>query len=445
MKSLIRSIVRNNNFLSMFGNVLFAGMAFIAFAILARSYTPADFGRYMIFVVGGTFIEMFRFGLTRTSMVKSLASSDSQRHPSLEGAGYAIGLVVTLAINLLIWLAFILIPDVESSNFYYFLKWYPWLSLANLPMNNAINLVMARERFDRLLVIRFISSTIFLAYVVANFLVLKRSIEYTVVVQIVSQLAASVVCMVLGWDSVKSIRHASWQAAHELLSFGKYSMGTLISTSLLKSADTFILGLIPILGVDAVAIYSIPLKLTEILEIPLRSFAATVYPRMAKASSLDNPQQVSGLLTDYTGMLLLLFIPMLLFCEVFAQPLVLLFGGAQYLAAIPIFRMYILYGLFLPIDRLTGVALDAIGKPKVNLYKVLVMATINIAGDVVAIVVLKSLIAVAAVTVFNTFVGAYIGYAVLRRHLSINVNHLFIRGWNLISAKRRELYGHLSR
>lgn len=429
----------------MFGNVLFAGMAFISFALLARSYTPADFGRYMIFVVGGTFIEMFRFGLTRTSIVKSLASADSQRHPSLEGAGYAIGLAVTLAINLLIWLALVLIPDVETSSFYYFLKWYPWLSLANLPMNNAINLVMARERFDRLLVIRFISSTIFLVYVIANFIVLKRSIEDTVVVQIVSQLVASFVCMTLGWDSVKSIRHASRQSALELLNFGKYSMGTLISTSLLKSADTFILGLIPILGVDAVAIYSIPLKLTELLEIPLRSFAATIYPRMAKASSVGNLQQVSGLLTDYTGMLLLIFIPMLIFCELFAHPLVLLFGGAQYLAAIPIFRVYILYGLFLPIDRLTGVALDAIGKPKVNLYKVLVMATINIVGDVMAIVLLKSLVAMAVVTIMNTIIGSLIGYAVLRRHLSINVGHLFIRGWNLISAKRRELYGYLSR
>jgi O-antigen/teichoic acid export membrane protein len=445
MMGLIRLVLRNNNVLSMFGNVLSAGMAFLAFALLARSYTPTDFGRYMIFVVGGTFVEMLRFGLTRTSIVKCLASASPSRHASLEGAGYVIGLVATLSINLLLWLALFLIPSVEGSSFYLFLKWYPWLSLANLPMNSAINLVMARERFDRLLLIRFIPSIIFLTYVVANIIGLKRGIEDTIVVQIVSQLVASALCMAMGWDSVRTIAHASWQAARELLNFGKYSMGTLISTSLLKSADTFILGLIPLLGVDAVAIYSIPLKLTELLEIPLRSFAATIYPRMAKAAGLGNMQQVGGILTDYTGMLLLLFVPMLLFCEVFAYPLVLLFGGAQYVAAVPIFRLYILYGLVLPIDRLTGVALDAIGKPKVNLYKVLVMATINIVGDVAAIVLFKSLMAMAAVTILNTMVGAYVGYAVLRRHLSINGSHLLVRGWNLMAAKRRELHGYFSR
>lgn len=442
---LIRSVVRSKSFLSMFGNVLFAGMAFVAFALLARTYSPADFGRYMIFVVGGTFVEMFRFGLTRTSIVKCLASASADRHSSLEGAGYAIGLVATFAINALLWLALWLIPNVESSSFYYFLMWYPWLSLANLPMNNAINLVLARERFDRLLVIRFLPSSLFLAFVIANIFFLKRGIEDAIVVQIVSQLAASLLCVTKGWDSIRSILSTTKDALRELLNFGKFSMGTLISTSLLKSADTFILGLIPILGVDAVALYSIPLKLTELLEIPLRSFAQTIYPRMAKAASLDAPQQVGGILTDYTGMLLLLFAPMLIFCEVFAYPLVLMFGGAQYVAAVPIFRLYILYGIFLPVDRLTGVALDAIGKPKVNLYKVLIMATINIVGDIIAITVFHSLMAVAAVTVINTFIGAYIGYIVLRRHIAINVNHLFIRGWNLIDAKRKALYGHLSR
>jgi len=46
----------------------------------------------------------------------------------------------------------------------------------------------------------------------------------------------------------------------------------------------FILGLSPFIGVTGVALYSIPLKLTEIMEIPVRSFAMTAFPGMSKAS-----------------------------------------------------------------------------------------------------------------------------------------------------------------
>ena len=72
------------------------------------------------------------------------------------------------------------------------------------------------------------------------------------------------------------------ETTKELIDFGKYSMGTLIGSSLLKSADTFIIGLSPVLGSAGIAMYAIPLKLTDLLGIPLRSFAMTAYPRMSK-------------------------------------------------------------------------------------------------------------------------------------------------------------------
>jgi len=441
MVSLVKTILRNNNFLSMFGNVVFAGLSFISFALLARSYTPDVFGKYMLFIAGGTFIEMLRFGLTRTSIVKFLMVSSDKERKSLVGSSYLIGFAVTVAINLLILAAALVLGHrMESSSFNFFLKWYPLMALANLPMNNAISLMLAKERFDRLLLVRIIASGSFLAYVVVNFFSTRYDMQTTVIVQICSQLLASLICMGLGWDGIRHIRDTTRASLLKLLHFGKYSMGTLISTSLLKSADIFILGLLPVLGINAVALYSIPLKLSELLEIPLRSFAATIYPKMARASHLQGGAQVSVLYYNYTGMLFYFFIPLLLFCEVFAHPLVLIFGGAQYIAAVPIFRLYMLYGLFLPFDRLTGVGLDAVGQPKYNLYKVFIMATVNIVGDIIAILVFNSLYAVAMVTIINTFIGAFIGYRILGRHIPLRFKLIFIGGWKLILTKRAIVY-----
>lgn len=441
MNSLFRSVLHNNNFLSIFGNILSAGFAFLSFAILARSYLPTDFGQYMLFVVGGTFLEMLRFGLTRTSIVKFLLTASTKDRKALIGANYLISLVATLAINAIIAITYLAQQnEAETSGFYLFLKWYPVMALANLPLNNAISLMLAKERFASLLFVRFIPSIVFLAYAITNFFIFRYNIETTIIIQISTQLFSSIICVIFGWDGATRIRFVTRSALKQLISFGKFSVGTLISTSLIKSADTFILGLIPILGVDAVAIYSVPLKLSELLEIPLRSFAATLYPRMVKASKNIKNNILSGLYLDYSGMLFFLFIPLLLFCEIFAYPLVMLFGGEQYLESIPIFRVYILYGLFLPFDRLSGIALDAIEKPKHNLYKVVVMVALNIIGDIIAIVVFQSLFVMAAVTIINTFVGAYIGYSILNRYIEVHFSLIFIRGWKYILAKRSKIY-----
>jgi O-antigen/teichoic acid export membrane protein len=68
-------------------------------------------------------------------------------------------------------------------------------------------------------------------------------------------------------------------------------------------------------------------------------------------------------------------------------------GGRQYLGTDPItgfnaatiMRIFSIYGLLLPIDRMTGIGLDAINKPNINFLKVLYMVIANIVGDLIAI------------------------------------------------------------
>ena len=57
----------------------------------------------------------------------------------------------------------------------------------------------------------------------------------------------------------------------------------------------------------------------------------------------------------------------------------LILGGRQYLGIDPItgastsliFKIFAIYGILLPIDRMTGVGLDSINKPKKNFYKII--------------------------------------------------------------------------
>jgi O-antigen/teichoic acid export membrane protein len=94
----------------------------------------------------------------------------------------------------------------------------------------------------------------------------------------------------VGWYNITK---ATSETNRTLLDFGKYTTFTLIGTNLLRSADTLIISLSQWKSA-AVALYSIPLKLTELQQIPLRSFVATAFPKMSKASLHNQIDEVKA-------------------------------------------------------------------------------------------------------------------------------------------------------
>ena len=245
----------------------------------------------------------------------------------------------------------------------------------------------------------------------------------------------SLITIILGWDGTKLITKASSKTNKILLDFGKYTTFTLIGTNLLRSADTIIISLSP-MGNAAVALYSIPLKLTELQQIPLRSFVATAFPKMSAAGVQGKVKEVRELFYTYSGALTYLFVFMSLFTFIFAEYLVLILSGNQYLKVGPvtgfnvvdIVRVFSIYGLLLPIDRMTGIGLDSINKPNINALKVFIMVAVNLIGGFVAVFVFKSLLLVAVASIVFTLIGIWMGMYFLNKELTLSYKEIFSSG-----------------
>ena len=114
-------------------------------------------------------------------------------------------------------------------------------------------------------------------------------------------------------------------------------------------------------------------------------------------------------------------------------------AGDAYIAdgvpSIAIFRIFLIYGFFLTIDRFTGVTLDSINKPKFNSIKVLLMASVNIIGDIIAIYYFESLHAVAFVTIINSMLGVYVGTRFLKKEINLNIFKIPVIGIKIIKSK----------
>ncbi|MFD0988925.1 lipopolysaccharide biosynthesis protein [Mariniflexile jejuense] len=452
---MLKKIAREDNFLSLTGNLVIAILGIGGFALLARTLSIQVFGEWVLFVAAGSFVEMFRFGITNTGLIRYLSGADTVSRVKLIGSNALISLGATIFVAVILIACKMLFPDaIRNSGYNIFFTWYPLLAFLNLPWNIALVVLQADRKYAQILALKSINSGFFFLVILINFIMLDLTLTQLVIALLIINAITSLMSFVLGWDGILLIRKASSETNKTLLHFGKYTTFTLIGTNLLRSVDTLIISLSP-LGSAAVALYSIPLKLTELQQIPLRSFAATAFPKMSKASVQNKIEEVKDLFYSYSGALTYLFIGISIFTFVFAEFFVLLISGSQYLVTDPItgfnvvdiVRVFSIYGLLLPIDRMTGIALDSINKPKINALKVFVMVIANVIGDLVAIFIFKSLILVAIASILFTILGIWMGMYFFNKEVLISYKEIFKSGlkfylslFNKITHKRYERF-----
>jgi O-antigen/teichoic acid export membrane protein len=442
MSPKVRNLLREANFLSLAANVSIAVFGFASFALLARSYPVEVFGEWVLYISSAAFVEMFRFGITNTAIIRYLSGVGHDERIKFMGSNGLIGLVSTTIIAAVLVLCLLLFPGpIERTGYTLFFKWYPLLAFINLPLNTALVVMQADQKFDKLLLVKSINSGGMFFVILANYLFFSMTLTQLVLFQIFVNVLTSAFCIYHGWDGLRHIGKATAHTNRVLLNFGKYTTFTLIGTNLLRSADTLIISLSP-LGTAAVALYSIPLKLTELQQIPLRSFVATAFPKMSKASIQQKADEVRALFYTYSGALFYLFIPFSLVTFIFAEFFVLLLGGPQYLgidpvtgaSAVLIMRIFSIYGLLLPIDRMTGIGLDSINLPGRNFIKVMIMVVANVIGDLIAVFIFGSLELVAVGSILFTLIGLVTGYFFLSRELTLNPIHILTSGIDFYST-----------
>jgi O-antigen/teichoic acid export membrane protein len=453
MKKL-KKIVSEDNFLSLSGNVVIAILGISGFALLARSLSLEVFGEWVLFIAAGSLVEMFRFGITNTGLIRYLSGADDNSRVKLIGSNALISLCATVLVALVLIFCKLFFPEaIQNSGYNMFFTWYPLLAFLNLPWNIALVVLQADRKYMQILALKSINSGGFFIIILIHFLILKLTLNQLVIGLIIVNAATSILSFVLGWDGILLIKKASVETNKVLLHFGKYTTFTLIGTNLLRSVDTLIISLSP-LGSAAVALYSIPLKLTELQQIPLRSFVATAFPKMSKASLHNKIDEVKSLFYTYSGALTYLFVGISLVTFVFAEFFVIVISGHQYLTTDPvtgfnvvdIVRVFSIYGLLLPIDRMTGVGLDSVNKPKINAIKVFVMLIANVIGDLVAIFIFKSLIVVAIASIFFTILGIWMGMYFLDKELSLSFKEIFRKGMLFyVSLFNKATHNHYER
>lgn len=352
---------------------------FGSFFLLIRSLTKEEYGIWAIFLIISAIIEVVRVGLIQNALIKAMTSN---KDPKVQARISTASLTLNLGFALIFT---ILLFGLAQLQYYWFgeillenlLHMYIFTYLFLVPFFHFTFLAQAVFDFRTIFIANFVRQLVFFCFVLVVHL--NPEWEFRVLhlagMQAVGALLGSVTAYLFGRQYIRFSSKLDMDWVRWLFNYGKFVVGTNLGSMLAKSMDSLMLG--AMINPVATAVYSTAIKISNLVEVPTQSMAAIVFPKSSQRVEAEGKHAVKALYEKSVAVLLAMITPGVLFVMIFPEFVIQLVAGDQYLEAVPILRVTMVYGLFVPFSRQFGTMLDAIGKPGVNFFIVLSSALFN--------------------------------------------------------------------
>jgi O-antigen/teichoic acid export membrane protein len=421
--------LKNKHFLSLAGNGIMSVLGMLNMIILYRALSVANIGMWVFFLSILLLVDTFRSGFLTTAFIKFYAGAPEARRAEVIGSAWFVAGCITGILLLLNVLAYPFISYIENPSLAFFAEWFGIIYVASLPSFLASCVVQAEQRFDHLLYIRFSSQGIFILLVAMLAFTGTATLQKIIYAYLGGAVITSLFTLVMGWSRINTFKNRSTACIKELYHFGKFSVGTTLSANLFGTSNTMIINFM--LGPAALAVYNLGQRLMEIVEIPLRSFAATGMPELSAAYNANDNKQVIETMKKYIGLITLAIAPACLMAVALADVAIQIIGGDKYTdsEAANIMRILMLLALFYPLDRFMALTLDVIHQPQLNFVKVLIMLAVSVTASFVGILLTGNIYGVALGGVMPTLAGIGIAYWGLQRYYPFQITSIYKVGY----------------
>lgn len=430
----IISIYKNIHFQSLLGNGVMAVIGMVTLGLLYRSLpSTMDVGIYVFFLAILNLTDTFRGGFLMVGFIKFYSGTEKRRGEEVAGSAWYIASLITGFIVLLNVLTYLLIPHIQDESMTFACKYFSIVSVATLPSFMATCALQGEKRFDKLLWLRMINQGLFLGAIIVLMISGKTTLNAVIFFYVLSNLITSLLVLLFGWTMISSITKSTKATVMELFHFGKYSVGTNISTSLFAVTNTYLINFF--VGPAGLAIYNLGGKLVQIIEIPLLSFAASSMSVLASYYNEGKRKEMMATAQRIIGMLTIALIPIILVAVVFAEPIIGLLGGGKYVhtEAPNLFRMFMCISLLYPADRFFALTLDVIHKPKINFYKVVAMLLVNMAAISGGLYLFHSVYTLAIASIFPTLIAIIVAYYPLKHYFNFRFMDMYVMGYKEVT------------
>jgi O-antigen/teichoic acid export membrane protein len=338
----------------------------------------SEIGIWVLFTSVTAILEMVRNGFIRNPLISSLVSGEEQDRKPLITASLGLHCILGVVVSILLLVGAVPLsgfwnaPELENLFYVYALN-----NIIFIPFLHFEYLQSAKLQFKGIFISNFIRLGVLCLYIMVHFI---TSSPITLMELALVQLAATAVGSFVGYHFAKDLipmdRVVSKKLIKELFHFGKYTFGTNISSMFVKSTDSWMIG--RFLSTAAVAVYNPAIRLANIVEVPTLAIANFVFPQVAQKMKERGNEGVRDVYVKSVSLILAMMLPMVLPMYVFSDFLILKIFGQEYIEAAAILRVTIFYSLIIPFNRQFGTVMDALKKPKLNFYLLVMVAVLNI-------------------------------------------------------------------
>jgi O-antigen/teichoic acid export membrane protein len=421
--------LRNKHFLALSGNMVISVLSVVMMSLLYRALSKSDVGTWFFFLSFTGLAEAIRNGFLSTATIKFFAGTDREKGETVLGSVWTLATLLTLLFFTANGIAWLFLSHFSNPQMLLVVKWFGITLLSSLPYTITFWILIAKEDYEKILWLRLVNNGSMVVIISTLILLHEMSLENQLILNFATNILTSIVCIAFRLTHITSIMKRKMETIISIAHFGKYSLATNLSSNLLSSSDTFIITYL--LGPAALAIYNLPKRLMEIIEIPLRSFIGTGMSSMAAAMNNNRKDEVLHIFKKYAGMLTFAFIPIVVGGILFADVAINILGGEKYMGteAANIFRMFLFFSFLFPIDRFNGVTLDILNMPKVNFHKVIVMLIVNVIADFLGVYIFKNMYGMAIASPFVLMTGILIGHLALKKELNYTIKDILVTGW----------------
>jgi O-antigen/teichoic acid export membrane protein len=427
------------------GNGVMAVFGMLTTAILFRALSVYDIGVYFFFIVLYNLVDTLKAGFLTNAFITFYSGSGPERENEVAGSAWALALLISILLIILNIFTFFVAIHISNDGTALYLKYFSVMAISTLPTFMANLVVQGDKRFDRLFWLRLINQLLFMGAILLLVYLKKATLITMLIAFGATNFIASFIIMMLGWTKISSVKYATKKTITAIFHFGKYSMGTSISTNLFRVTDTFFINFY--LGAPAIAIYNLASRWMPIVEIPMLSFASSGMPSLAGYYNSGQKDEMMYVMKKLVGMLSVALFIIAVLAIIFANPLIMLIGGDKYIGseAPNLFRIFISIAVLFPADRFFALTLDVIQKPKINFYKILIMLAVNLIADFVGISFFKSVYAIVITNIFPLLAAIIIAYIPLNKYYKFNFLDMYIIGYKEFVLFIKETYFALTR
>lgn len=344
--------------------------------VLARLLTPADFGLIGMVLVVVNFATMFKdAGLSMATVQK-----DKITHEQISTL-FWINVLISVVLGLCVLAGSPLIarfygkPELTAVTAALSISFI----LSGLSIQHTA-LLRRHMRFGNLAIVNIASQVITLTVTI---LLALYGWRYWALVGGSLTTALSRVILIFFFCPWIPGRMQKGTGVRNMLKFGGHLTGFNFINYFSRNMDNILIG--RFIGADALGLYA---KAYQIVYMPLANVRNPINKiAIPILSSLkNNPERFRHYYGTIVFVLAILSMPVMAFCVMFAEDLILLIFGSQWLAMTDIFRLLAIAGFIQPVTGTRGALLIACGQSKVYLILGIITAVFSVTGFCVGII-----------------------------------------------------------